>query len=532
MTPDNKHPIADLAERLRFETLLADLSSRFVNVPGEDVDAEIEDAQKRVCEFLGCELSGLWQWSADDPYQLVMTHLYRPLGGPPVPEPMNAKEYFPWCQELVLGGNVVSVSSMSDLPEEAARDREVWEHFGIKTCLTLPLIYGGGNVVGAVSFNTMSEERSWPDDIVRRLRLIAQIFTNALARKRSDEELRASKERLNLAAEAADAGFWSLNLSDQTFWLTEKTREMFGFTVGETVTYDRFLSRLQDEDREAMSVGMQKVLESDENHPHADEAIEYRVVDPDGCVRWFLSRGRTIFGQSGRPERLMGVSLDITERKKAEALCREFSGRLINAYEEERARLARELHDDVTQRLAGMAIDAARAERGDRSAAVFPILRGLQEGLARLSEDIHALAYRLHPTLLADLGVAEAIKAECDRVRRREPIRVDVDLAGVPETIPKDVALCLFRVAQEALRNVTRHAAARSVTVSLWNGDDGLALSVSDDGAGFDTVVEGARATLGLRGMRERVNLVGGRIDIDSKPGKGTNVSVRVPLGK
>jgi PAS domain S-box-containing protein len=531
MTQYRENLPSEIAERLRFETLVADLSSRFINLRSDEVDAEIEDAQRRVCECLGCDLSGLWQWSPEDPYQLTMTHLYRPLGGPPVPEPMDAKSHFPWCQEQVLAGKVVAVSSLEDVPAEAARDREVWEQFGIKTCLTLPLSFGGGIVVGAVSFNNMLTERTWPEEIVRRLQLIAQIFTNALVRKRSDEELRASEERLNLAADAAGAGLWILNLADEAFWMTDKTREMFGFAPDEQVKFDRFLGLVHPEDRGAIREGLQEILQSqNEDNSQNGGTVEYRVVRPDGSVRWFMSRGRPRFNSSGRPDRLMGVSLEITDRKQAEEICRDFSRRLINAHEEERARLARELHDDVTQRLAGMAIDAARAEREGSPAALHQIMRALQEGLVRMSEDIHALSYRLHPTLLADLGLTEAIKVECERVSRQKSIRVTVDLGDVPEAIPRNVALCLFRVTQEALRNVVRHAAARTITVSLRGGDDGLELAVRDDGVGFDAALEESRSTLGLIGLRERVHLVGGRINIDSEPSKGTTVSVRAPL--
>ena len=124
-----------------------------------------------------------------------MTHLYRPLGGPPTPERFDAQEAFPWCLRQLLDGKIVSVSSMESLPPEAARDQEAWHHYGIKSNLTFPLSAGGGQMVGALSFNTMREERSWPEEIVKRLQLVAQIFANALARKRADQELRESEER-------------------------------------------------------------------------------------------------------------------------------------------------------------------------------------------------------------------------------------------------------------------------------------------------------------------------------------------------
>src|SRR5512136_508110 len=213
MTQRKCSPQLEFEERLRFETLIADLSSEFVNLPSCDVDRKIEDAQRRVCECLGLDLSALWQWSIETPSVLTLTHLYRALEGPPAPKRMDAREHFPWCQQQLLAGRVIAVSSLDELPAEARRDRETWLHYGIKTSLTLPLTAGGGPPLGVLSFNTIQEERTWPEPIVKRLQLIAQIFTNALARKRSDEMLRESEERLSIAADSAEAGLWSYNIS-------------------------------------------------------------------------------------------------------------------------------------------------------------------------------------------------------------------------------------------------------------------------------------------------------------------------------
>jgi signal transduction histidine kinase len=207
----------------------------------------------------------------------------------------------------------------------------------------------------------------------------------------------------------------------------------------------------------------------------------------------------------------------------------DLSRRLIRAHEAERARLGRELHDDVTQRLAMLAIDAGRVERGTDKVPAAELLKGIREGLVRLSEDIHALSYRLHPALLEDLGLAEALKAECERFSRQESVSAEVTLRNVPDDIPPDTALCLFRVAQEALRNVARHAKAGRVEVSVGLLNGGLQLVVQDDGSGFDPVLQRSRSTLGLASMRERVFLVDGELGIQSAPGRGTTIQVTVP---
>jgi signal transduction histidine kinase len=216
--------------------------------------------------------------------------------------------------------------------------------------------------------------------------------------------------------------------------------------------------------------------------------------------------------------------------RRSEQEARELSGRLISAQEDERARLARELHDDTTQRLAMLAIGAGRGERaavGEDSV----LWREMREELARLSEDVHALSYRLHPSTLADLGLAEALRSECDRFARAEEIVVAKEIDGVPGDVPAATALAVFRVAQEALRNVARHARASHVAVALRRPGGALVLRVRDDGVGFDVEGRSGRG-LGLASMRQRVALLGGAIEVRSAPGQGTDVRISVPIGE
>ena len=187
------------------------------------------------------------------------------------------------------------------------------------------------------------------------------------------------------------------------------------------------------------------------------------------------------------------------------------------------------MHDDVTQRLARLAIDTARFETNQSQSATASA-HSVHGELVRLSEDVHALSYRLHPSILDDLGLAEALKAECEQISRREPVRVEVELHQVPDRLPNDVALCIFRVAQEALRNIARHARASVATVSLVLKEGGLLLAVRDNGIGFDVDATQSRPSLGRAGMGERVRLLGGNFYIKSTSGQGTTVSAWVPL--
>jgi signal transduction histidine kinase len=227
---------------------------------------------------------------------------------------------------------------------------------------------------------------------------------------------------------------------------------------------------------------------------------------------------------------MRGVSIDITERRRAEEEARDLSGRLITAQEDERARLASALHDDITQRLALLAIDAGRKESGVADTAVKHVLRSIRRDLAQISEDVHALCYALHPAILRDLGLVEALKTECDRLRSAERIPISFRAEENLDEPPQPVALCLYRVAQEALRNVARHANAGAIDVGLQFVDGGLQLSVRDNGVGFDPAQKQTRPSLGHASMRQRLSLVGGELRIDSKLGSGTTVQAWAPV--
>ena len=314
---------AKLEERLQFETLLADLSSRFVNVPPDQVDREIAEAQSSICECLGIDHSALWQASPDDPKELFITHLHRSRDLAPPPDRAIATEMFPWALGKIAMKQIVCVSAMADLPAEAARDRETWLYYGIKSALVFPLSAGGGPVFGSLSFDATQKERDWPESLQKRLQVIAQVFANALARKQTDETLRESEMRLSLAADSANAGLWTLVPETGQIWATKKAFELFGLPWAEDFTLEKFLDTVHPEDREAV----QEVI-NDAMRSGKETSTEFRIVRPDGTVRWIASRGRRHSGKNGHPDRLMGVDTDVTGAKEVELELKKLRERL------------------------------------------------------------------------------------------------------------------------------------------------------------------------------------------------------------
>ena len=181
-------------ERLVFETLLTEISANFINLPTDQIDAHIEDAQRRICECLDVGLSGLWQWSDTSPDVLTVTHLYGPPEAEELVAGIDARKAFPWVLERVSRGEMVVLPTES-MPPEAAQDQESRRRFGAKSSLAIPLSAGGDPIIGVLDFNILKEERPWPDSIVKRLQLIAQMFTNALVRKQAELRLASDYDR-------------------------------------------------------------------------------------------------------------------------------------------------------------------------------------------------------------------------------------------------------------------------------------------------------------------------------------------------
>ncbi|MGA6926453.1 MAG: sigma 54-interacting transcriptional regulator [Desulfosarcina sp.] len=303
-----------LQERLRFETLLTNISARFVNLPADRIDAEIEDAQRLICECLTLDLSSLWQWSDSAPHSLILTHLHSPPQpyGPARPEHLDGQDAFPWHVEQLMKGKVVA-HTINDLPPEAARDIESYRTFGIKSSVNIPLSTGGGPLIGILSFDDLRVERSWPDPILKRLRLLAQIFANALARKRWELMARESEARLNMAVDAAGVGLWALEIDTGYLWASNKTRELFRFTQIEDLNYKRLFEIIHPSDHQRVEHAIQTAVQSGEK-----VRCEYRVVLPDESVRWIVSIGNRISDPQRKSVRLMGASLDASERKEME----------------------------------------------------------------------------------------------------------------------------------------------------------------------------------------------------------------------
>jgi PAS domain S-box-containing protein len=340
---------------------------------------------------------------------------------------------------------------------------------------------------------------------------------------RLSDDLLESQQRMALATHAANMGIWIRDLVRNEVWASDEWRALLGFGKSERIDLNGFLQKLHPEDREAVSQTLAKALSGEGGYE-----TEYRVVLPDGRMRWIASRGRVKFNGAGKPVLMRGASLDITARKQAEEAARDLSGRLINAQEAERMRLARDLHDDLSQSLALLSIELEMF--GQNQPAERGRVQEFSGQVKRLSSEVHRLSHELHPAKLEQLGLVAALRGFCKEFAVAHEMAIEFADRSVPRAVPEATALCLYRIAQEALHNVVKHSGGTAARVELTMEGSELRLAIVDDGVGFDPQTMRANGSLGLVSMSERARFVHGLLSVESHAGKGTRIEVRVPI--
>jgi transcriptional regulator with GAF, ATPase, and Fis domain len=234
-----------LKEQLKSEMLLANMSARFVNLPADRIDSELEDAQRGICEYLDLDRSTLWQADAGEPGMLLLTHFHQIPGLLQPEKRMMARNFFPWLARKVLGGETMAVSKLAELPPEAGRDLESYHLYSTKSTVLVPLSVGEGPVFGLLSFAVTRQERDWPETVVKRLTLIAQVFANALARKQADTERKRMEDQLLARLQEIEA--LKQRLESENFYLREEVRHLVEHAdiVGQSAAMKQVLTQAE-----------------------------------------------------------------------------------------------------------------------------------------------------------------------------------------------------------------------------------------------------------------------------------------------
>jgi PAS domain S-box-containing protein len=338
--------------------------------------------------------------------------------------------------------------------------------------------------------------------------------------------LRDRDSRFRDVADAAPVMIWMSGRNKAYNYFSKKWLEFTGRSVG-LEERGGWLEGVHPKDREKFALDYSANFEA-----RLEFKIEFRLRRSDGQYRWVLNLGVPRYDTSGHFVGYIGCCIDIEERRAAEAAVVEVSGQLITAQEEERARIARELHDNLSQRMAMLEIglQQLRTKPSELSHMAKKHLNDVEKIANEISSDIHHLSHRLHPSKLHNLGLVVALHGLCNEISEQSGVKIHFTYRAVPRALPSDISLCLYRISQEALNNVVRHSSAREATLELSRTNHTIGLCISDAGLGFSPEQVQEKAGLGLVSMRERLRLVGGQLSIVSEPFHGTQVCAQVPL--
>jgi PAS domain S-box-containing protein len=375
--------------------------------------------------------------------------------------------------------------------------------------------------------------------LVLQTLLITALLIQGIRRRRAEAALRQSEERYREVVETQTELICRFARDARLTFVNPAYARYFGRSPEELIG-SSFLELVPEFERATVRGNIEALATT-----KRPVMAEHRVVAADGSIRWQQWVNYAILAADGSVTEFQAIGREITERKEMEESLRrsegalrmgyehiqQLAGRLIHAQEEERARIARDLHDDVCQRVASfsIALSVMKREVPHGSEATRRSLSQLQQQAIELTEDLRKLSHDLHPSTLAHVGFLKALQGRCSEFTKETGIPVRLEVPDALPNVSDDVGLCLYRVAQEALHNVATHAHAHHVIVSLIQRNEHFIMRVGDDGRGFDPKLSTTRSGLGLVSLRERVHLLGGMLEVKASPGAGTLLMVSLP---
>jgi PAS domain S-box-containing protein len=425
-----------------------------------------------------------------------------------------------YTEEELLGKTVRSVTHPDDWPRFSQRLGQALTDGSSFQGVEKRCLHKSGKVLhGECSASLIRDAHG------KGLYFVAEVL-DITDRKRAIQNLIESEQRFRLVANSAPVLIWMSGTDKLCTFFNKCWLDFTGRTVEQEIG-EGWAKGVHPADLERC-LG----IYSGAFDARVDFEMEYRLRRHDGKYRWVVDYGVPRTESDGTFCGYIGSCVDITDRKLNAESLEDLSGRLIAAQEEERGRIARELHDDFSQRLALLGIGLSRLwnKRPESEEEERTLVRELWNRTQEISSDVHRLSHQLHSSKLQHVGLGPALMGLCEEISEKYGIQVEFTDRCVPSPIPKDVALCLFRVAQEALSNVAKHSRAKQAQVELCNGNNEIRLQIVDSGLGFDADLKNTDVGIGLIGMRERLRLVGGRLSVQSALARGTEILAEVPV--
>jgi PAS domain S-box-containing protein len=337
-------------------------------------------------------------------------------------------------------------------------------------------------------------------------------------------ELRRAATYLAEAQRLSHTGSFGWNVSSGELYWSEESFRIFEYERTTKPTMERVLQRVHPEDVALVQQTIERASQE-----LNDFNFEHRLVMPDGSVKYVHVVAHAVSDESGSVE-FVGSVMNVTERRRAEEALEDLAASLIRAQEEERSRIGRELHDHISQTLGVLTIkiDQLRAH-AKITPDISQALDELRRDTSDITDDVHRLSHRLHSSTLDYLGLVPALQKLVSEFSERHDMAITFSHASLPPSLPSEVALCLFRIAEESLTNIAKHSNARTASVDVTGAGDGIHLRVEDAGVGFNMASLESKAGLGFVSMQERLRVLHGTIRVDSAPSQGTRIDAWVP---
>jgi PAS domain S-box-containing protein len=510
---------SELASEIAGARTLQSISTRLISeVTQESLFAQILDA---AAELMGADAASIQMLDADqESLTLLGWKNFHPDSAAywqRIPAGSSST-----CGVALRDGVRITVSDVEACGFMAGtRHLDEYRRSRIRACQSTPLRSRAGRPLGMISTHWSRPHTPTESDF-RLFDVLARQAADLIERTRAEEALRESEERFRLIANTAPVFIW---MADTEMRCTYVNQRWLDFTGLEP---DDVLGRgwADGPDPKDAARWREACASALRRQPFRSE---FRVRRHDGEYRWIVGKAVPRFHSDGSFAGYIGSAIDDTERRQAQQALATINQRLADAHETERARIARELHDDISQRLALLSIELATMSQTLPDAARR--LEQTRDEVVRLSRDVHALSRRLHPAAIEHGRLVDAARALCREVGAQHGVEVAFSSESVPDRLPGRIAVCLYRVLQEALQNAIKHSGARGVQVVLHAEAHEVELLVRDLGSGFDLQAVHVHG-LGLTSMKERLAAVQGALAIASAPRCGTTIKARVPFSR
>jgi PAS domain S-box-containing protein len=554
--------------RIDFEDLIMGISTRFINLPPDEVDSGIDHALKEIGEFADVDRSYAVLLS-DERAKIQSAYEWCDEG---IASHLNQLKAIPlddltWLMNKLTHSRILHVPLIKDLPPADGAEKNFFLAQDIQSLVLVPMVYGE-SAIGFLGFDSVGQEKVWSEDIVSLLRIVGEIFINALHRKQMNEELRRAREELEIRVQQRTSELRITNeqltqeiadrkLADRLLQESEERYrrtldsmmegcQIIGFDwryvyVNDAVakqahrTKAQLLGRLMTE--EFPGIDTTHIFEVMKNcmEKRISHRMENEFTFPDGTKSWFELSIQPV------PEGIFILSNDINSRKLAEQTLLDYQEQLRSlasesslAEEHQRRGMASELHDRIGQSLFAAKIKLGALQETAASEPIAPFLKEIYALIGQSIYDTQSLTFELGSPILYKMGLEAALRALTRQMQDQHGIEAEFHVDKQPKSLEDDARIVLYQSVRELLYNVAKHAQAKKVKVSLTRTASAVQVRVEDDGIGFDTSTLGLRRSagggFGLFSIRERLTYLGGDFKINSQPGSGTCVILKAPV--